>query len=53
MLKPSNEVGELKQAIDTNNLEQVKALMSRNPELHRAPLGYGCRRLRCLHCQTQ
>jgi hypothetical protein len=41
MLKPSNEVGELKQAIDTNNLEQVKALMGRNPELHRAPLGYG------------
>ena len=34
------EVGELKQAIDTNNLEQVKALMSRNPALHRAPLGY-------------
>jgi len=34
------EVGELKQAIDTNNLEKVKALMSRNPALHRAPLGY-------------
>ena len=34
------EFGELKQAIDTNNLEKVKALMSRNPALHRAPLGY-------------
>jgi ankyrin repeat protein len=36
-----NEVGELKEAIDTNNLDSVKALMSRNPALHRAPLGYG------------
>jgi ankyrin repeat protein len=36
-----HEVGELKQAIDTNNFEWVKALMSRNPELHHAPLGYG------------
>jgi ankyrin repeat protein len=36
-----NEVGELKQAIDTNDFDRVKALMSRNPELHRAPLGYG------------
>jgi ankyrin repeat protein len=36
-----HEVGELKQAIDTNDFEWVKALMSRNPELHRAPLGYG------------
>jgi ankyrin repeat protein len=35
------EVGELKQAIDTNDFERVKALMSRNPGLHRAPLGYG------------
>ena len=35
------EVGELKQAIDTNDFKRVKALMSRNPELHRAPLGYG------------
>jgi len=32
---------ELKQAIDVNDLEQVKALMTRNPELHHAPLGYG------------
>jgi ankyrin repeat protein len=36
-----NEVGELKEAIDTNNLDRVKILMSRNPGLHRAPLGYG------------
>jgi ankyrin repeat protein len=36
-----DEVGQLKQATDTNDLERVKALMSRNPELHRAPLGYG------------
>jgi hypothetical protein len=35
------EIGQLKQAIDTNNLEQVKSLMTRNPALHRAPLGYG------------
>ena len=35
------EIGELKQAIDTNDLERVKALMTRNPKLHRAPLGYG------------
>jgi ankyrin repeat protein len=35
------EVAELKQAIDGNNLERVKALMTRNPALHRAPLGYG------------
>jgi hypothetical protein len=35
------EIAELKQAIDTNDLERVKALMTGNPELHRAPLGYG------------
>jgi ankyrin repeat protein len=34
------EVGQLKQAIDTNDLERVKALMIRNPGLHRAPIGY-------------
>jgi ankyrin repeat protein len=32
---------ELKQAIDANDLARVKNLMTRNPELHRAPLGYG------------
>lgn len=35
------EAGQLKAAIDTNDLERVKAMMSRNPALHRAPLGYG------------
>jgi ankyrin repeat protein len=35
------EIAQLKQAIDTNDLEGVKRLMLRNPELHRAPLGYG------------
>jgi Ankyrin repeats (many copies)/Ankyrin repeat len=34
------EAGQLKQAIDTNNLADVKRLMTRNPALHRAPLGY-------------
>src|SRR2546427_1276742 len=34
------EIGQLKQAIDTNNFEGVKVLMTRNPKLHRAPLGY-------------
>lgn len=33
-------VGQLKQAIDANDLEQVKRLMTRHPDLHRAPLGY-------------
>jgi ankyrin repeat protein len=33
--------GQLKQAIDSNDLERVKQLMTRSPELHRAPLGYG------------
>lgn len=34
------EIGQLKHAIDTNNLAAVKRLMTRNPALHRAPLGY-------------
>ncbi len=34
------EIGQLKLAIDTNDLERVKSLMIRNPALHRAPLGY-------------
>ena len=34
------EVGRLKQAIDRNDLELVKAMMSRNPALHQAPMGY-------------
>jgi ankyrin repeat protein len=35
------EIGQLKQAIDTNDLDRVKTLMTRNPSLHSAPLGYG------------
>jgi len=35
-----DEIGQLEQAIDTNDLARVKNLMIRNPELHRAPLGY-------------
>ena len=35
------EIGQLKHAIDSNDLDRVKALMSRNPALHRAPMGYG------------
>src|SRR5580700_6113568 len=35
------EIGQLKQAIDTNDIVRVKSMMTRNPTLHRAPLGYG------------
>jgi hypothetical protein len=35
------EVAALKQAIDGNDLAPVKAMMTHNPTLHRAPLGYG------------
>jgi ankyrin repeat protein len=35
------EVAELKRAIDANDLERVKTLMTANPELHEAPIGYG------------
>jgi hypothetical protein len=34
------EIGQLKQAIDTNDIERVKTMMTRNPALHSAPLGY-------------
>jgi ankyrin repeat protein len=40
-LESLKEVGQLKQAIDRNDLERVKTMMTRNPALHRAPLGYG------------
>ena len=36
-----DEIGQLKHAIDTNNIARVTTLMPRNPALHRAPLGYG------------
>jgi ankyrin repeat protein len=35
------ETGQLKRAIDANDLARVRDLMTRNPALHRAPLGYG------------
>lgn len=35
------EIEQLKQAIDTNDIVRVKAMMMRNPTLHTAPLGYG------------
>jgi hypothetical protein len=34
------EAAELKQAIDSNDFTAVKSLMTRNPALHSAPLGY-------------
>jgi ankyrin repeat protein len=34
-------VTELKEAIDGNDLDRVKLLMTRNQALHRAPMGYG------------
>ncbi len=34
------QAGQLKQAIDANDLDRVKALMTRNPELRQAPMGY-------------
>ena len=37
----TEEVGRLKRAIDTNDLETVVAMMTDNPRLHTAPLGYG------------
>jgi ankyrin repeat protein len=35
------EIIDLKQAIDTNDLDRVQLLMMHNPALHRAPIGYG------------
>src|SRR5947207_14450492 len=35
------EIGQLKLAIDTNDIARVKTMMTRNPTLHSAPLGYG------------
>lgn len=36
-----HEVGQLKAAIDREDLPTVVAMMSHNPRLHQAPLGYG------------
>jgi hypothetical protein len=38
---PLEEIGQLKQAIDTNDIDRVRTLMTHNPALHSAPLGYG------------
>jgi ankyrin repeat protein len=35
------EIGQIKQAIDTNDIVRIKTMMTRNPALHSAPLGYG------------
>lgn len=35
------ESGQLKEAIDSDDLERVKRIVTQNPWLHRAPLGYG------------
>jgi len=35
------EIGQLMQAIDTNDIARVKTMMTRNPALHSAALGYG------------
>lgn len=37
----AEEVEQLRHAIDTNDVERVQDLMTRNPTLHQAPLGYG------------
>jgi ankyrin repeat protein len=34
------EIGQLTHAIDTNDLARVQTMMTRNPALHTAPLGY-------------
>jgi ankyrin repeat protein len=39
-LSKSEEIGQLKQAIDGNDFERLKQLMTSNPELHHAPMGY-------------
>jgi len=36
-----DEVALLKRAMDRNDLAGVKALMTRIPDLHKSPLGYG------------
>ena len=40
-LEAFHEIWRLRQAIDANDLDLVKAMMTRNPSLHRAPIGYG------------
>jgi hypothetical protein len=38
---PPEAIDQLKQAIDANDDERVRVLMTANPALHRAPMGYG------------
>lgn len=40
-LQSLEEAGQLKDAIDHNDLARVQSMMLRNPALHQAPLGYG------------
>lgn len=40
-MQPQDEPAQLKHAIDSQDFKRVKNLMTRNPALHRAPLGYG------------
>jgi hypothetical protein len=37
----TGEIDELKQAIGSDDIDRVKMLMTRNPALHGAPIGYG------------
>ena len=40
-ISDQTEIERLKRAIDTEDIEGVRSLMTANPGLHRAPLGYG------------
>lgn len=40
-VKSFEESGQLKQAIDRNDIARVQTMLMRNPALHQAPLGYG------------
>ena len=40
LLPTLEEAGQLKEAIDQNDLVQVQTIMLQNPSLHDAPLGY-------------
>jgi ankyrin repeat protein len=39
LVESTEETGQLREAIDTNSLQRVKELMTRNPALHDAPVG--------------
>lgn len=40
-IESTTEIAGLKRAIDANDLERVQTMMTANPELHGAPIGYG------------